>query len=91
MFSVLLILAAQWLLMAVSGSAETAAVAIPFLGAALLLAIPGYAWALRGGAFGLRMESRIARITVVGFTSVALSLAGAIIGWVIVVGNVRPK
>ena len=91
LFSVVLILVLQWILLAVAGTATESVVAIPFLALALLLPIPGYAWALRDAPLGLKTPRRVVRITVVGVVAFGLSLVSCFLGLVVFASRFRVK
>jgi hypothetical protein len=91
LFSVVLVLAVQWILLAIGGTSAESIVALPVLLLALLLPVPGYLWALRDAPLGLKTHGRVARITVVGLASFGLSLVGFILGLVFFASRVRVK
>jgi hypothetical protein len=91
LFSVLLIICLQWILMGSGGMSTNSVVAIPFLLLALLLPLLGHVWVLRNAQVGLRMPNRAVRFTVVGLTASLLSLSGFVVGLLMLVGGVRTK
>ena len=91
LFCIVLVLAVQWVLLAVGALTIEAVVAIPFFLLALLLPVPGYVWALRDAPVGLKASRRSVRFAVVGLAAFGLSVVGFILGFVFFASGVRVK